>query len=83
MYTMEPRAILAMPEGCGINFVLNNSFYGSDPEYLFFTRHKHNRDDWIEQSYSDLMYDYSLNVDYYYEVIYENSSYICYRKRDL
>ena len=57
--------------------------YGSDPEYLFFTRHKHNRDDWIEQSYSDLMYDYSLNVDYYYEVIYENSSYICYRKRDL
>ena len=83
MYTMEPKAILAMPAGCGVNFVLNNDFYGSDAEYLFIPRHKHFRDDWIEQDYSALMIDHSLSVDYFYEVIYENSGYICYRKKDL
>lgn len=83
MYTMEPKAILAMPEGFGINFVLNNDFYGSDPGYLFLPRHTHFREDWIESSYSDLMIENSLNVDYYYEVIYENSGYICYRRKDL
>ena len=83
MYTMEPRAILAMPEGFGINFVLNNDFYGSDAGYLFIPKHTHFREDWIESSYSNLMIENSLNVDYYYEVIYENSGYICYRKNDL
>ena len=83
MYTMEPKAILAMPEGFGINFVLNNDFYGSDAEYLFIPRHRHFRDDWIENDYSDLMIEHALSVDYFYEIVYENSSYICYRKKDL
>ena len=41
MYTMEPKAILAMPEGLGINFVLKNDFYGRDAEYIFLPRHEH------------------------------------------
>jgi hypothetical protein len=83
MYTMEPKAILAMPEGFGINFVLNNDFYGSDAGYLFLPKHKHFRDDWIENDYSDLMIEHSLNVEYFYEIIYEDGGYICYRKKDL
>ncbi|MBP5494865.1 MAG: hypothetical protein J6X97_07180 [Lachnospiraceae bacterium] len=83
MYTMEPKAILAMPEGLGINFVLKNDFYGSDAEYIFLPRHEHFREDWIEHDYSSLMTDHAMEVEYFYEIIYENSGYVCYRKKDL
>ena len=83
MYTMEPKAILAMPEGFGINFVLNNDFYGNDAEYMFIPKQYHFREDWIENDYSSLMSEHALSVDYYYEILYENRDYICYRKKDL
>ena len=81
MYTMEPKAILAIPEGMGLNFILHNDYYGTDPEYLFFAKYPHYREDWIEQDYGTLMMLDALNIEFYYETVYERNGYICYRKR--
>ena len=82
MYTMEPKAILAMPEGAGVNFVLNNDYYGNDFGYMFIPKYTHFREDWIEQDYSSLMIDHGLNVEYFYEPVYDKGGYIVYRKKD-
>ncbi|MCR4647611.1 MAG: hypothetical protein K5776_00885 [Lachnospiraceae bacterium] len=82
MYTMEPKVILSIPEGMGLNFVLNSNYFGSDCEYLVFPKFQHQREDWIEQNYVEFMNDNSINIEYHYYVVYENSNYICYRKKD-
>ena len=82
LYTMEPRAILAMPEGMGLNFVLHNDYYGSDAKYIFIPRFSHSREDWIEQSYGYLMAEYGVTIEYYYECIYEKDGYFCYKRKE-
>ena len=38
MYTMEPKAIMAIPVGLAENFVLTEGTFSSEPGYLFFSK---------------------------------------------
>jgi len=81
LYTMEPKCILSMPEGMGLNFILHNGYYGDDAEYIFIPKVTHLREDWIEQDYSALMIENNVNIDYYYEEVYDQNGYLCLRKK--
>ena len=83
MYTMEPKAILAMPEGMGLNFVLQYDYYGCNPGYIFVPKFIHDREDWIENGYGRLIAEHGLQIEYYYDMVYEKDGYICFKKKDL
>ena len=83
LYTMEPRIILAMPKGMGLNFVLHNDYYGKDPGYIFIPKYTHFREDWVEQEYSALMIEHDASIYYNYDCIYDSNGYICYRRKDM
>ncbi len=83
LYTMEPRIILAMPKGMGLNFVLHNDFYGRDPGYIFISKYTHFREDWIEQDYSALMIEHDESIYYNYDCVYDSNGYICYQRNDM
>lgn len=80
MYTMEPRAIAAVPAGFGVNFVLSGRFVGDDAGYLLFTKHTDRRSEWIETSYYQIRIESGEEIDRSYSVIYEDSEYAIYRK---
>ena len=83
MYTMEPRIILAMPEGMGLNFVLHNDYYGKEPGYIFIPKYTHFREDWVEQEYSALMIEHDNKIIGNYDCVYDLNGYICYRRNNL
>ena len=83
MYTMEPKAILAMPKGMGQNFAMDSDFYSSDAGYIFIPKFSHYRPDWLESDYSHLMIGHDTNVEYYYDMVYDANGYVCFRKKYL
>lgn len=81
MYTMEPKVICAMPKGYGVNFVLNCQNYESDSKYIVMTKHDILRADWVEQDYRAYMNDNFEYMDNFYDVIYDDGEYICFKKK--
>lgn len=82
MYTMEPKAICAVPVGLAENFVLEEGLFTEEPEYLLFSKlsEEEANPEWIVRSH-DLVYDRNKEIlDKNYIVIYETESYIIYRK---
>ena len=82
MYTMEPKAILAVPAGMGENFVLSDGVFCEDAGYLLFS--KENPEDcdpgWIVHSYDAVFADNKDKIEKSYIVIYETDDYIIYQK---
>ncbi|MBP5564360.1 MAG: hypothetical protein J6X45_01405 [Lachnospiraceae bacterium] len=83
MYTMEPKAILAMPKGMGQNYAMDSDFYSSDAGYIFIPKFSHYRADWLESDYSHLMIGHDTNVEYYYDTVYDANGYVLFRKKYL
>lgn len=81
MYTMEPRAIAAVPAGLGVNFVLSGEYVNSEAGYLLFTKHEERRADWIETDYRAVMGDFEEEITASYDEVYSDGEYVIYKKR--
>ena len=82
MYTMEPKAIMAIPVGFAENFVLTEGTFSSEPGYLFFSKADPASSDpaWVVQDYDGIFADNKAEFEKNYIVIYETNDYILYRK---
>lgn len=81
MYTMEPRAIASVPAGLGVNFALSGEYIDCEAGYLLFTKHNERRADWIETDYKAICDSHKEKIDALYEMVYEDSEYVIYKKR--
>ncbi len=82
MFTMEPKAIAAVPSGFGVNFILNGIYDGNEAGYLLFTKHEIRRSDWIETDYSDILQNFEPQLLASYYLYYEDDEYAVYKKVD-
>lgn len=82
MYTMEPKAICAMPAGIGVNFIMEDGILPEEAEYLFFSKTPASEQNsgWIVRDYETFCEEFSGILAEEYEVIYEDELYIIYRK---
>ena len=82
MYTMEPKAIMAIPVGLAENFVLTEGTFSSEPGYLFFSKADPAISDpaWVVQNHKEIFAGNKAEFEKNYIVIYETDDYILYRK---
>lgn len=84
MYTMEPKAICAMPAGVGVNFVMEDGILPEEAEYLFFSTvpAAQQSTEWIVRDYEVFTEEFGAILAERYSVIYEDDFYIVYQKAD-
>ena len=83
MYTMEPKAICAMPAGIGVNFIMEDGVLPEDAEYLFLSTipAKDQSSEWIVRDYETFLEMFESKLAEKYNVIYDDGSYRIYRKK--
>lgn len=82
VFTLEPKALAGMPAGAGVNMMLYSDAIPEKAEYLFFSKNRENRrSDWLEHDFMAIMEENSILLTEKYEVIWENESYLLYRKK--
>jgi len=84
MYTMEPKAICAMPAGVGVNFVMEDGILPEKAEYLFFSTvpAAQQSTEWIVRDHQVFTEEFGAILQERYSVIYEDDFYIVYQKTD-
>lgn len=82
MYTMEPKAICAMPAGVGVNFIMEDGILPEEAEYLFFSKTPASEQNsgWIVRDYETFCEEFGERLEIEYTAIYEDELYIIYRK---
>ncbi len=82
MYTMEPKAICAMPAGVGVNFIMEDGILPEEAEYLFFSKTPASEQNsgWIVRDYETFCSEFAERLETEYTAIYEDELYIIYRK---
>lgn len=82
MYTMEPKAICAMPAGVGVNFIMEDGILPEEAEYLFFSKTPASEQNsgWIVRDYEIFCEEFGERLEIEYTAIYEDELYIIYRK---
>lgn len=82
MYTMEPKAICAMPAGVGVNFIMEDGILPEEAEYLFFSKTPapEQNSGWIVRDYEIFCAEFGGRLESEYTIIYEDELYIIYRK---
>ena len=82
MYTMEPKAICAMPAGVGVNFIMEDGILPEEAEYLFFSKTPalEQNSGWIVRDYETFREEFGGRLESEYTIIYEDELYIIYRK---
>lgn len=82
MYTMEPKAICAMPAGVGVNFIMEDGILPEEAEYLFFSKTPASEQNsgWIVRDYETFREEFGGRLESEYTIIYEDELYIIYRK---
>lgn len=82
MYTMEPKAICAMPAGVGVNFIMEDGILPEEAEYLFFSKTPASEQNsgWIVRDYETFREEFGERLETEYTAIYENELYVIYRK---
>lgn len=85
MYTMEPKAICAMPAGIGVNFIMQDGILPEEAEYLFFSKipAAEQSSEWIVRDYETFFGEFGSVLEEEYQVIYDDGSYIIYQKSDI
>lgn len=82
LFTLEPKVLASMPPGAGVNMMLYSDKIPEEAEYLFFSKKQENlRPDWLEHDYRAVFEENSILLTEEYRVIWENESYLLYRKK--
>ncbi len=81
MYTMEPKAICAMPGGIGVNFIMEDGVLPEEAEYLFVSLipAKEQSSEWIVRDFDVFYEGYSHILQTKYSVIYDDGAYRIYQ----
>lgn len=80
MFTLEPKVLASMPAGSGVNMMLYSDEIPLEAKYLFFSKSKSLRADWLEHDYLAIYQANQALLDNEYAVIFDNPEYIIYRK---
>lgn len=82
MYTMEPKAICAVPAGAGINFIMEDGILPENAEYLFFSTipAAEQSTEWIVRDYETFCEQFGERLASDYKIIYQDGEYIIYQK---
>ncbi len=82
MYTMEPKAICAMPAGMGVNFIMEDGILPEEAEYLFLSKTPATEQNsgWIVRDYTTFCEEFGVRLETEYTTIYEDELYIIYRR---
>ena len=82
MYTMEPKAICAIPAGAGINFIMEDGILPEDAEYLFLSviPAAEQSTEWIVRDYETFCEQFGGKLASDYRIIYQDGEYIIYQK---
>ena len=85
MYTMEPKAICAVPVGLAQNYVLTDGVFSNEPGYLFFSKKEPEEvgDAYLVKSHEDIMSEWGEVIEEEFRVIYEDDEYIVYKRKSL
>lgn len=85
MYTMEPKAICAMPAGIGVNFIMQDGVLPEEAGYLFFSKipAAEQSTEWIVRDYETFCGEFGSVLAEKYEVIYDDGAYIIYQKSNM
>ncbi len=80
-FTLEPKVLMAIKAGMGVNMMLQDDTIPEEAEYLLFTKHEDNlRGDWLEKRYDEIYEANSDLIDNNYKQVYENEDYIILKK---
>ncbi len=80
-FTLEPRVLMAIKAGMGVNMMLQDDTIPEEAEYLLFTKHEDNlRGDWLEKRKNEIYEANSDLIDNNYKQVYENEDYIILKK---
>lgn len=84
MYTMEPKAICAMPAGIGVNFIMEDGILPEEAEYLFFSQDPASEQstEWIVRDYESFCREFGNELEAGYNVIFDDGEYIIYQKAE-
>ncbi|MBE5879943.1 MAG: hypothetical protein E7288_08225 [Lachnospiraceae bacterium] len=82
LYTMEPKAILAIPGGFGVNFIMQDGIFPEDAAYVLCSKTAPDglNPEWLEKSYADIEAQFGERLELNYAMIYESEDYIIFRK---
>lgn len=82
MYTMEPKAICAMPGGVGVNFIMEDGVLPEEAGYLFVSLipGAEQSSEWIVRDFGTFYGQYSEVLEKDYTVIYDDGMYRIYQK---
>lgn len=82
MYTMEPKAICAMPAGVGVNFIMEDGILPEEAKYLFLakTPAEEQSSEWIVRDYAIFCETFGDCLVNDYMVVYEDDLYVVYQK---
>ena len=83
MYTMEPKAICAMPGGIGVNFIMEDGVLPKEAEYLFVSLipAAEQSTEWIVRDYENFYGQYARVLEDEYVVIYDDGEHRIYKKK--
>ncbi len=83
MYTMEPKAVCAMPAGIGVNFIMQDGILPKEAGYLFFSTvpAAEQNSEWIVRDYETFVKEFGAELESDYQVIYQDEGYIIYEKK--
>lgn len=83
MYTMEPKAICAMPGGIGVNFIMEDGVLPEEAEYLFVSLipAAEQSTEWIVRDYEVFYGQYAQVLEEEYVIIYDDGEYRIYQQK--
>lgn len=83
MYTMEPKAICALPGGFGVNFMMQDGVFAQEAGYVLCSKALPDElnGEWLEKSYETIREQFGEILQNEYHVLYESDEYILFQKK--
>jgi hypothetical protein len=83
VYTLEPRVLTAIPEGFGVNMMMDSSIFASEARYILLPikESKDLRSDWLETDYQEFLAEFERNMKEYI-LLYDASDIRIYQKEN-
>jgi len=83
VYTLEPRVLASIPEGFGINMMMDSSIFATDATYLLFPKKESQnlRTDWLEIDYQKFLLEFDFQINGY-ALLYDDSGIQIYQKKN-
>ncbi len=83
VYTLEPRVLTAIPEGFGVNMMMDSSIFASEARYILLPikESEELRSDWLETDYQEFLAEFERNMKEYI-LLYDASNIRIYQKEN-